>query len=176
MPNICNNWYAVHTRNSAEFLAFGALAHKGYEVFLPTYPARSTPAAKRTERPLFPGYLFCRCSSDANGLIVTSPGVIRIVKFGKVAVPVSDEEIETIRRLVFSGLEIEPYVSFVAGAKVRVTAGPLAGIEGVCVSERGRTRVVASVSLLQRSVAVEVDRDDVEACSERRCESLQLAP
>jgi transcription antitermination factor NusG len=156
------NWFAVKTRPRAEAVALAGLKYKGYETFFPQH--RSGHSTGYRERPLFPGYLFCRCAPEANGLIVTSPGVLGLVKLGKVAVPVEDEEIQTIRQLVESSRSVQPHPGLVAGCRVRVVTGPLAGVEGTYVSRGKGTYVVVSVVLLKRSVAVELGRDAVEPC------------
>ena len=155
------DWHAVQTRPGREGLAFAALVHKGYEVFLPTSRVR-TAGARRvtvTERPLFTGYVFCRSTSAPCGLIVTSPGVLGLVRCGNVPARISDEEIGAIRRLVASGAGVESCPFLAAGTRVHVTGGPLSGVEGIYQFEKGRSRVVISITLLQRSVSVEVERE-----------------
>src|SRR2546428_11618690 len=93
------SWLALHVRGRREAFVRDALAHKGYEVFLPTYDKQtyggSHPGMK--EHPLFPGYLFCCFNPDLNGKIVTTSGVIRIVSFGETPAVVPQEEIVRIQ-------------------------------------------------------------------------------
>jgi transcription antitermination factor NusG len=114
---------------------------------------------KQLDLPLFPGYLFCRFDVRDRLPILTTPGVISIVGAGKTPVPVDDEEIEAIRAILRSGLAAQPWPFLRVGSKVYVEGGPLAGVEGIIANTDKVYRLVVSVSLLQRSVAVEINRE-----------------
>ena len=102
--------------------------------------------------------MFCRFDpSDRLLPILTTPGVIGIVGAGKTPVPVRDEEIAAIRAVLRSGLAAKPSPFLTVGSKVYVERGPLAGLEGIIVRTGTNHRLVISISLLQRSVAVEID-------------------
>jgi transcription antitermination factor NusG len=91
--------------------------------------------------------------------ILTTPGVIAIVGAGKTPIPVADEEIATVRAVLRSGLAAQPCPFLNVGAGVYIERGPLAGIEGIVTNLNKKYRLVISVTLLQRSVAVEIDRE-----------------
>src|ERR1019366_6505950 len=91
--------------------------------------------------------------------ILTTPGVIGIVGAGKIPVPVDLEEIEAIRAILRSGLAAQPWPLLRVGSNVYIEGGPLAGLEGIITNTDKVYRLVVSVSLLQRAVAVEIDRD-----------------
>jgi transcription antitermination factor NusG len=135
------------------------LRGKGYEPFLPVYKRRRqwSDRIKELELPLFPGYLLCRFNPVARLPILVTPGVIQVVGIRKEPTPVDDAEIAAIQAAVRSGLPREPWPFLHVGQRVRVESGPLSGLEGILLDLKGRHRVVLSVSLLQRSVAVEVD-------------------
>lgn len=155
-------WYAIHVRSRLVSVACATLCGKGYEVFLPVYRSRRkwSDRIKERELPLFPGYLFCRFDvNDRLVPIVTTPGVIGIVSAGKTPIPVDEEEIEAIRAILRSGLAAKPWPFLRIGSKVYLEAGPLAGLEGIVTSVGKVYRLVVSVSMLQRSVAVEIDRE-----------------
>lgn len=145
-------WYAVQTRPRCELLSTQLLAEKGYEVF---YPAKG--ASGSAQRSVFPSYLFCRSTESSLGLIVTTPGVLRLL--GRPGKPesVPDIEIAGVRMLLHSGLSMETGRSFAAGASVRIRVGPLCGLEGQIIRAAGRQRLAVSVRLLNRFVSVEVD-------------------
>lgn len=156
------SWYAIQIQSRLGNLASATLRGKGYEEFLPLYRTRRrwSDRMKELELPLFPGYLFCRCDpTDRLMPILTTPGVIGIVGAGKTPIPVDDGEIDTVRAVLRSGLAAQPWPFLHVGAKVRIAGGPLAGIEGIIINADKTHRLVVSVSLLQRSVAVEIDRD-----------------
>jgi len=152
-------WFALQVRPRCEDLAAAILCGKGYEQYLPVHssPLRTSRLRTCGITPLFPGYLFCRFSASANGPIVTTPGVIRIVSQGKTAVPISDEEIATIRAIERSDQIVHPFPYLKIGDRVRVNRGPLAGVEGLLVNIRTNYRLVVSIDLLCRSIAVEIE-------------------
>jgi len=94
---------------------------------------------------------------DRSVPIVSSPGVIRIVGVGKTPVPLDDTEIAAIQKAVSSGLEIKPCPHLQVGKAVRIGYGSLSGIEGILIAVKKGHRLILSVTLLQRSVSVEVD-------------------
>ena len=158
-------WYAIHTRAKHEKAVAAQLAFKGYDVFMPTRRVRKrwSDRMQQIETPLFEGYTFCRLDLSVSGRIVTTPGVIRILGIGGKPVAIDDEEIAAIQRLTASGCEVASVPYLEVGQRVRIEAGSLAGVEGILQSVRGANRLVVSISLLQRSVAVEIDADLVAA-------------
>jgi len=149
-------WFAVHVKRRSERSVAVILENKGYVQFLPTRPGRSDRSAHGADQPLFPGYVFCRFDSSVRGPIVTTPGVIRIVGFGDGPAAIPNTEIEAIQMIGKSGLPVElhPYVQ--NGDRVRISDGPLRGLEGKVIAVEQKNLFVVSVTLLQRSVAVEV--------------------
>ena len=163
-------WFATQVRVGREHYSARHLQMRGYEVFLPCHreSRRWSDRVKHVSHPLFAGYLFCRSSSDVVGKIVTAPGVMRIVGDGTRAVPVPHDQIEAVRRIVDAGLVSEPWPFLQTGERVCIEVGPLRGLEGVVVRSLNGLRVVVSIVLLRRSVAVEVDAEWVRVQSDRR--------
>jgi transcription antitermination factor NusG len=168
---LSNLWFAVQVFAGRERLAANHLMSRGYDVFLPCYfeHRRWSDRVKRIERALFDGYLFCRLHSDIFGKVITAPGVIRIVGDGARALPIPDDEIDAIRRIVDAGLTAEPWPYVRAGQRVRISDGPLRDVEGIVTRVKTRDRLIVSVSLLQRSVAVEVDAHWATALASGPC-------
>ena len=155
-------WYAIRIQSRLGNVAAATLRGKGYEEFLPLYRSRRrwSDRIKELDLPLFPGYLFCRCDvNDRLMPILTTPGVIGIVGAGKTPIPVDDEEIEAIRAILRSGLAAHPWPFLQVGSKVYIERGPLTGLEGIIANTDKVYRLIVSVNLLQRSVAVEIDRE-----------------
>jgi len=153
-------WFALSTKRNREKSVAEILRGKGYQDFLPTYVSRRkwSDRYKDLEFPLFPGYVFCRFDPRWRLPILTTPGVVMVVGNGRVPVPVEDSEIDALRAVVASRLRVEPWPYLSAGQRIRIEAGALTGLEGIFLEMRKSCRVVVSVELLQRSVAVEVDR------------------
>lgn len=159
-----HNWFAVQVRTRWEASTAVLLDGKGFDVFLPTYKTnKGWGGRSRKERtsPLFPGYVFCRFDVRNRLPILITPGVIAVVGRGKVPLPVDDDEISAIQAIVASGFRPEPWPFLEVGQRVRVDAEPLHGLEGILLSFKGGSRIVLSVSLLRRSVALEIDRSCV---------------
>jgi transcription termination/antitermination protein NusG len=152
-------WFAIQVRPQREFFAAHILANKGLEQFLPSYKVKRkwSDRQKEIELPLFPGYIFCRFDSKICAPILTTSGVIRIVGINS---PIPDDEIKAIQA-VSNRVPALPCSYLTIGTKVQVIAGPLAGVQGILVSYRNRHRLVLSVTLLQSSIWVEVDHDNV---------------
>lgn len=157
-PGAC--WYALHVKHRYEKISATVLHNKGYREFLPLYRAKRqwSDRIADVELPLFPGYLFCHFDvNDRRVPIITTPGVLRIVGVGPVPAPVDESEVGALQMMVDSGLAAEPWPYIRVGESVRIAHGAMAGIEGILVEARKRHRLVLSVTLLQRSVAVEID-------------------
>jgi len=156
-------WFALQVRVRHEVAVSDHLHGKGYEWFLPLYKSRRrwSDRVKEVEAPLFPGYLFCRFDPQDRLPILKTPGVAQIVGYNHIPIPVDEHEITAIRRLVASGVPNFPCAYLEVGSKVRIDTGALRGLEGILMDVKGKRRLVLSISLLQRSVAVEIDSDAV---------------
>ena len=144
-------WFAVRVKSNQENVLASSLSRSGYEILLPKY----SPAALRKGhalRPLFPGYVFCRFDINRRLPILMLPAVVYIVGIGKTPAPIEEEEIASLRVAAHSGLPMIP-IEYLPGERVRIEAGPLAGVTGI-VAGRRNDRIVVSITLLQRSIAV----------------------
>jgi len=152
-------WFALQVRSRYENIVTAHLSGMGYESFLPLYKCRRrwSDRFKEIERPLFPGYVFCRLNPLDRLPILITPGVFLIVGLGKTPVPIDEAEIAAIQSAVKSGLPSQPWPFVQIGQRVRIEHGPLCGLEGGLLDFRGRHRLVLSVTRLQRSIAVQVE-------------------
>lgn len=150
-------WYAVQVKPFYEHISEKILVGKGYQTFLPTYLRAASRHVGGYELALFPGYLFCRFMSVTSEKVVTTPGVIRVVGVGKTPLPVEDQEIEAIRAVIQSGLPSQPWRTLSEGSRLRIESGPLRSVEGILALSGASRRLVVTITLLQRSVAVELD-------------------
>jgi transcription antitermination factor NusG len=152
------SWYAVRVKSNREWTTAESLKGKGLEVCLPCYSESRGGSARAVESPLFPGYLFCRFDVTRRLPILMAPGVVHIVSCGKTPQPVDQREMETLLSVVESGLPVRPHPFIEIGQRIELERGPLAGAEGVILACAGEEKFIASVSLLQRSLAVKIDR------------------
>lgn len=126
----------------------------------PTYGSRRrwSDRYQDIELPLFPGYVFCRFDPRFRLPVLTTPGVLGVVGVGPKPQPVSDTEMAAIRTVVHSGVLAQPFPFVQQGDRVRIAEGPLTGTEGIIVTVKESCRLVVSISLLQRSVSIEIAR------------------
>ena len=152
-------WYALRLKSQHEQSVANCLSYKGYEVFVPSYRTKRRWSDRVIVRdtPLFPGYAFCRLDlAPRTAPVVTTPGVIRILGVGSMPQPVDTAEITAIQTIVASRLPIGPWPYLRQGTRVRISRGPLAGVEGLVDSVKPE-RLVVSITLLSRSMVVQVD-------------------
>lgn len=163
------NWFALVVKPQAETVARLSLEHRGFTTLLPLYRERRrwSDRWKTIERPIFPGYLFCRFAFDQRREVLTAPGVRNLVGFAGEPAVVPPEQIGSLETAVGASALLSPWDYLVTGERVRVAEGPLTGVEGILADLRDSVRVVVSVELLRRSLAVEVDRHAVRPLVER---------
>ena len=163
MRDLNRCWFALYVNVRRERVTACALKTRGFEEFLPlcTTRRRWSDRIKELEVPLFSRYLFCRFNVQDRHRVLTTPGVEYVVGIGKVPVIVPDAEIAALEAVMKSGATAQLWPFLQTGQWVRIEGGALAGLEGILLDFRGSRRLVISVTLLQRSVAVEIDRLDV---------------
>src|SRR5215510_5894160 len=159
--NTSHPWVALQTKPKNEKKVDYLLRQKGYQCLTPTYrlKRRWSDRTVEVELPLFPGYVFCLLSSSVLAKAISTQGVIRVVGFGGEPAEIAASEIEALRLLARSNLLREPWKYLPQGTTVLVETGPLAGAEGIINVDGSTRKLVISVTLLQRSVAVRLDED-----------------
>lgn len=162
-PGRSISWFALQVRSRWEAPTSELLRGKGYDTLLPTYTSRRkwSDRVKVVESPLFPGYVFCRFDVHDRLPVLITPGVISVVGRGKSPVAVDEAEIQSIRAAIDSGVNLEPWPYMEIGERVRIKQDVLEGMEGILTSFKGSHRVIISVTLLRRSVALEIERSRV---------------
>lgn len=156
-------WFAIQVIPRRENKALLLLDSQGYESFLPTYRVRHiwSDRVKVLERPLFPGYVFCRIQEGAFGLVLATPGIGRFVTVGGTPCPISDDEICSLARVSRSGLPALPHPYFVVNQKVQVVNGLFAGVVGAVVRVENQRRLIVSVDAIERSISIAIGQADV---------------
>jgi transcription termination/antitermination protein NusG len=170
-------WYVIHTRSRHEKRVSEQLEIKQVEVFLPLYRSRRNWNGRNAtvDLPLFPGYLFVHIPLAERLSVLNVGGVAGLVSFQGAPVPLPDLELERMRTC-FSLKTAEPVPYFQPGNRVRIVAGPLAGLEGVILRQNGQMRFVLSIDLILRSVAVNVDACDLELVAPVEAEGAESLP
>lgn len=158
-------WFAVWTRSRHEQLVCTELAARHIEYFLPTYTqvSRWKDRLKRIAWPLFPGYCFVRIESAGVTTVLRCQGVVSVLSAAGRPLPVPVEEIESLQRLVASGLAFDPCPLIKTGSMVRVVKGPLAGVVGRLERKGAHDHLILAVNLLNNGARVQVSVADIRA-------------
>jgi transcription antitermination factor NusG len=166
-------WVALVVRPRAERKVQAGLSNAGLENFVPWHGVRRrwSDRLKVLEQNLLPGYVFCRSTFEDRLLAMRQPGVEWVVSFSRRPALIPNHEIAALRRAIQSGMPLGPWPFLKSGQRVRIEHGVLAGIEGVLVRDSAAWRIAVSVNALQRSVAIEVDRDMICPIEDRALET-----
>ena len=156
-------WFALVVKPRFDKAVARTLELKGYETLLPLYKRyhRYGNRSRESELPLFPGYVCCRFNARKRLSIVTTPGVVRVLGDGSAPTPLFDKEIHALQLVMRAHVPIQPFPFLNAGQRVRINSGALAGLEGIVLGPKPQLRLVISITLLQRSVLLEVERENV---------------
>ena len=154
-------WYALKVRHNMERSAAAFLSQRGFDQFLPLQRSHRiwSDRIKQSEKPLFPGYVFGRFDYRVRSKVLATPGVIYIVSTGRVPAVVNQEELASIRTALESKIPLSPWRYVPSGTAVVVEKGPLRGVTGILEKIKRDHHLIISVSLLQRSVAIEMQPD-----------------
>jgi transcription antitermination factor NusG len=157
-------WYAAYTSANHEKRVSEQLSRRDIEYFLPLYSSARQWKDRRVtlELPLFPGYVFVRTMLRDRLRVLQISGVSRLVGFDGTPTALPEGEIEALRASLSAAVHAKPHPFLTIGRRVRVKAGPLAGLEGIVIRRKNRVRLVISLGLIQRAAAVEVDEADLE--------------
>jgi transcription termination/antitermination protein NusG len=159
-------WYAVYTWAHHEKRVAQQLEQRQLRSCLPLYRAmhRWKDRSKEVETALFPSYVFVHLALKDRLRVLEIPSVVNIVGSQGKPTPLAESEIEPFQRGVDGRVRMQPHPYLQVGRRVRVRSGPIAGLEGILVRRKEGPRLVVSVEILMRAVALEIDEADVEYC------------
>lgn len=158
-------WFAAYTASHHEKHVLARLSHHQVETFLPLYTESRRWSKRRPvdlSLPLFPNYIFVRIDLARRVTVLATPGVFSIVGSPQKAWELPDWEITALRNGIKAG-KIRPHTWMAVGERARIKSGVLAGLEGVIIREKQNLRIVISLDQIMRSVAIEVDADELES-------------
>lgn len=156
-------WYAGYTASRHEKRVAEHFAQRGVEHFLPLYETihRWNNGRHRVQLPLFPGYIFVRIALQDRLRVIEVPGFVRLVGFNSLPCPLPEGDINRMKEALNKGVLAEPYPYLTVGTRVEIRNGPMQGMTGILLRRQNKCRVVISVDLIMRSMAVEVEASDV---------------
>lgn len=158
------NWYALYTRSRHEKQVAAQLQQRDIESFLPLYSSVRRWKDRRVnlQLPLFPGYIFVHTSLQRRIEVLSVPGAVRFVAFNGRPAVLPESDLLRLLAGLDQGLRAQPHPYLKVGHRVRVRSGPLAGTEGILLRKKDQFRLIVSIDLIMRSVAVDIDAADVE--------------
>jgi transcription antitermination factor NusG len=158
-------WYAAYTSAKHEKRVAEQLTRRSVEHLLPLYQTvrRWKDRRVQLQLPLFPGYVFVRLALRDRLQVLQVPGVANLVGFSGTPTALPQEEIDALRTSLLIGVRAEPHPYLTVGRRVRIKSGPLVGMEGILIGKKNQARLVISLDLIRRSVAVEVSALELEA-------------
>ena len=161
------SWFAAYTCARHEKSVARQLEDRDVDCFLPLYKSwrRWADRRKQIELALFPSYVFVHIDSRERLRVLQLPGVVRLVSFNGSPAALPDSEIEGLRSGLEQGVYAQPHPYLRTGNRVRVVRGPLSGTSGILVRKKDKFRFVISIDVLMRSVAVELNTEDIVAAA-----------
>jgi transcription antitermination factor NusG len=167
--NSQREWFAAYTMFRHEKRIASHCERIGIEQFLPLYTTQRSWKNRTTvdlHMPLFPNYLFVRLLPQDHGPLMRLPGLLSIVgnTAGPVAIP--DGDMELLRRII-ACKTIEPHPFMVKGDRVRVVAGPLAGVIGVVQNKGNGLRFIVTLDVIGKSVSLHIEGSALELIASR---------
>ncbi|MBI5036308.1 transcription termination/antitermination factor NusG [Candidatus Micrarchaeota archaeon] len=163
-------WYVVHTysghenkvaTNLKQRVETQKLTHKIFDIVVPTRNIVTVRHGKKEEQKekIFPGYILVKMVLDDDTWLAvrTTQGVTAFVGAGNKPTPISDKEVEAIRR--FMEMEAPKYkTTFTVAEAVKIVDGPFADFLGTIETiddQKGKIKVL--VSIFGRETPVELD-------------------
>ncbi len=168
VDDAARSWFALCTLPNHEKKAELHLRMREIESFLPLYTVSrqwKNRVTAKVSLPLFAGYLFVRIALTQRVKVLETPLVRGLVGNGRESLALPDTEIEALRTGLL-GRQVDPHPYLKVGELARIRSGALAGMRGVVVRNDGQYRIVLSIDMIQRSVAVHVSADELESCSQ----------
>lgn len=155
-------WFVCHTKPRCEKKFSALLKAEGFEHYLPLVESvkRYGSQTKRFTKPLFPGYVFARVVLEKKARIYQQDLLARVI-------PVTHEaaflqQMETVRTLIASGVELTVRPLLQRGTRVRVTSGPLWGVEGVVDDPADPKGIIVAVDVLRQGLHVRIALENIE--------------
>ncbi len=160
-----SHWYALYTCSRHEKRVAMQIERRQVDCFLPLYRSvrRWKDRRKELELALFPGYVFVYMPLSTKLKVLEVPGAVRLVSVNGKPAALPAAEIESLRNRLTENAKVEPHPYLRAGRRVRVRCGAFQGLEGVIVRRKDSCRLIFSIDLIHRSLAIEVDEADLDA-------------
>jgi transcription antitermination factor NusG len=157
-----NHWFAAYTFPRHEKKVSLFLDQLQVKSFCPVYTTVHYWKQRKAEvqLPLFPGYVFVNISEKERISVLSVPGVVHLVGSKGKPSPLPADQIEALRTSLRSrAASPHPFLS--PGQTVRISSGPLSGLEGVVLRRKGQMRIVVSLATIGQSIVLELEESDL---------------
>lgn len=156
-------WLVCHTKPRCEKKFAALMVAEKFEHYLPLIDSlrRYGRQTKRFTKPLFPGYVFARVPVAQKPRIYQQDLLARAIVVEDV--PRFLGQLEDVRRIVASGLEMSVMPLLTKGRRVRIIAGPLHGVEGFVDNPANPQGVIIAVDVLQQGLLVKLPAENLRA-------------
>ena len=163
-------WHVVYTRSRAEKKVHVELNHKNIENFLPVQKKlrQWKDRKKWVEMPLISCYCFVYISNKEYDDVLHTDNIVRFVTFEGKAAVIPDSDIDSIRKML-KQFDFDVTVTsenFQQGRKVEIVTGPMIGLQGELVEQRGKNKFIIRINQINRAFAVEVPANHITALPE----------
>jgi transcriptional antiterminator RfaH len=151
-------WYVAHVRSRREKVLARRLLDREIPFYLPNIERVTERSGRRFRSyvPLFPGYVFLRGGEEALDVALRSGVTVNIIEVTDQRL--LSDQLEQIRRLQLAGASFEIYDELLPNDAVMINDGPFRGYTGAVVRSGRGDRLVVSISLLRKNLAVEFER------------------
>ncbi len=154
-------WYVMYTRSRAEKKVADMLVEEGVEVYLPMVEElrQWSDRKKKVQKALFNGYVFVKTHRNNLWNCLKIPGAVKFVHFSGEHAIIRDEDVETIQRVVATGVSIETDGSEIApGEKVKVIGGSLEDMVGECIEKGNKDYFLIRIPGIYQNLLVSIPR------------------
>lgn len=161
-------WFVLYTTSRAEKKVAQRLRENGLEVFLPMVEElrQWSDRKKKVQKALFNGYLFVKTVKANLWEALQVPGAVKFVHFAGEHATVREEEINTIKRILETGVAVETDGSDIEeGQQVKILGGPLEGMQGECVNKGNKDYFIIRIPGINQNMMVNIPRKFLEVIS-----------
>ena len=157
---LAKKWYAVKTKYKCEKYVVEEIGKKGVEAYVPllSRTRRYTRKVKQYNVPLINCYVFVRIDEDERIPVLKTQYVIGFLEFSGTAIPIPDDEMELMRRVVgeLADVSADP-VAWTPGDEVEVISGSLTGLKGTLTERKGKSELIVVLDSIGYQLRVEID-------------------
>jgi len=155
-------WFVCHTKPRCEKKFADLLTREQFAHYLALIESvrRYGPQKKVFTKPLFPGYVFAQIIPEKKTRVYQQDLLVRALLVENEAVFL--RQLEDVKAVCASGFEAALHPLIRKGTRVRVSGGPLHGLEGFVDDPVNPKGIVVSVDVLQQGLLVRLPLESLQ--------------